>query len=336
MTVQIKRLIIELTHRCPASCGFCFLRSGGRLNRRGEEAPPGLWRELVSSAPAGCDIYLTGGEPLLRTDCLSLVEHTKDKGLSCGINTLGILADKAKSARLNAAGLDYMIFSLHGPERVHDAICGLPGAFRKAASNLSRFASLGNRRTELLVSCTICPENQSSLYTLYRFAAAAGADRVLFEHLQFFDRLEAKGDKPPFSTRKAIALAAQFPAIDTGMIARELALCAAGARNGGPTLCVRPALSGSKLSGWYRRPAQAAPACPPYSDTLVFSPDGKARFCQNYAIFAGNGARSSVNAIANGSLRGKTLSRLESMRAAPAACLRCCQRHKFSVTRGKE
>lgn len=293
-----------------------------------------MWRKLVSSAPDGCDIYLTGGEPLLRADCLPLVEHAKGKGFSCGINTLGILADKTAVSRLNAAGLDYMIFSLHGPERVHDSICGLPGAFRKAAGNLRRFASLPNRRTELLVSCTICPENHSSLHTLYRVAAAAGADRILFEHLQFFTPREAAQDKHPFSTARAIALAAESQDLDTGVVARELARCADSARNGGPTLCVRPALSGAKLSGWYRRPAKAAPACPPYSDTLVFSPDGKARFCQNYAIFAGDGARSSVDAIANGRLRGKTLSGLKNMRAAPAACLRCCQRHKFSVTEG--
>jgi len=334
MRVQTKRIIVELTHRCQAACSFCFLKASGRLNRNEREAAPAIWRKLVDSAPPGCDIYITGGEPLLRKDCLSLAERAKSRGLSCGINTLGLLADRATVERLNAAGLDYIIFSLHGPEDIHDAICGLKGAFRRAITNLRRFALMNARRTEILVSCTVCMENQSSLHGLYRLAAAAGADRVLFEHLQFFTPGEAAQETAPFCPAKAIAVKTERPEIDADTIGKQLALCAKAARTGGPALCVRPGLSRTAMDKWYRHTPSARPDCPPYRGTLVFSPDGKARFCQNYDIFAGDGSRSSVSAIADGIRRAETLSALQSLEKTPAACIRCCQRHGFSVTRG--
>lgn len=334
MRVQTKRIIVELTHRCQAACSFCFLKASGRLNAGRREASPGVWQKLIDSAPEGCDIYLTGGEPFLRKDCLSLVEQAKARGLSCGINTLGLLADGKTAERLNAAGLDYIIFSLHGPEDIHDAICGLPGAFRKAIVNLRRFALMKGRRTELLVSCTVCARNQRSLHTLYRLAAAAGADRVLFEHLQFIAPDETGNSVAPFSHKKTIALHTEREDMDAKAIERQLSLCAKDAGNGGPALCVRPGLSRAGMEKWYRHTPAMRPSCPPYRDTLVFSPDARARFCQNYDILAGDGERSSVYAIADGLRRAKTLSALRALDRAPAACIRCCQRRAFSVTRG--
>jgi MoaA/NifB/PqqE/SkfB family radical SAM enzyme len=157
-------VILKAGYLCNNRCRFCHCE-----DLRGVPSLPGpaLRRTLQAARARGFQgVWLSGGEPALRKDLLSLAQLCRDLGLGLGLITNGrMLAYPDLLQGLLAAGLDRLHVSLHGPAPIHDALVRVPGAFAQTAAAL---ALLEGRAVDTTINTVVCNLNLSALEDLAR------------------------------------------------------------------------------------------------------------------------------------------------------------------------
>ena len=135
----------EITRSCALACRHCRAeaqphRHPDELNR--EEASR-LIQQLAELKPPM--LILTGGDPLMRRDCLDLVREASAAGLHVGLSpsaTERLL--HANFGEIKAAGVDRISLSLDGASReTHDAFRGIPGTFTRTIAAVHRAHAAG-------------------------------------------------------------------------------------------------------------------------------------------------------------------------------------------------
>lgn len=115
-----------LTNRCNFHCSYCNIPAATAA----EMGESGFRRAIDELADAGmARASFSGGEVLLRPDTARLVAHARRRGLFTSLNSNGWLFE-AQVGRLRDH-LDMAVFSLDGPEEVHDRARGRSGSFRR-------------------------------------------------------------------------------------------------------------------------------------------------------------------------------------------------------------
>jgi pyrroloquinoline quinone biosynthesis protein E len=99
-------LIAELSYRCPLRCGYCSNPVGWARHR--DELDTATWLRVFREAEelGVVQLNLTGGEPLLRGDLEELVAGARALDLYTNLITSTVPLERARLARLRAAGLD--------------------------------------------------------------------------------------------------------------------------------------------------------------------------------------------------------------------------------------
>ncbi len=129
---QIRFVEIFVTLACNGRCPFC---SNAKFSNLQGDVSLAKYLELIDecaelNVPVIC---LIGGEPLLYPGLNQLIERINQHGISSMLATNGYLLSEAKIKELASCGLTNVTISLHSlDESVHDAILGLPGAYRRA------------------------------------------------------------------------------------------------------------------------------------------------------------------------------------------------------------
>ena len=115
---------ILLTSRCNSRCKYCNIP----LRDQKELSTERILRLIDEMAAAGTyRVGLYGGEPLLRDDIFTIVQHAKKKGLMVHLYTNGLLVKQnIDTIRL----LDGIFISIDGPEEIHNELRG-KGNFKK-------------------------------------------------------------------------------------------------------------------------------------------------------------------------------------------------------------
>jgi len=119
--------------RVPASCFWdvtdaCNLRCIHCEADAGRAAPDELSLDEIARAArelatAGCkDVFLTGGEPLVRPDWDEIARLVAKLGMKVTVVTNGVLADAEVIRRMIDAGVSGLSVSLDGAREVHDEI----------------------------------------------------------------------------------------------------------------------------------------------------------------------------------------------------------------------
>ncbi len=169
---ELDTLIFFITSRCNSLCRTCFyweeLNSGDDLSF--EEI-----RRLSSSMPAFREIWLSGGEPTLRDELVSIVEtFYRTNGVrSINYPANGILPRKLRDTLEGIfAGCPEIRVNLNlaldGIGATHDCIRGVPGNYAKALESLALLQELRARepRLRLHVNSVVCRENLSEMLSL--------------------------------------------------------------------------------------------------------------------------------------------------------------------------
>lgn len=308
-------VMLELTWRCGASCSFCYLGRTGRLNAGPPEMTTGQVKAFMRKFPAGTHFYFTGGEPFLRKDLFALAAYASARRCTWGVNTNGLSSGAAEIRRLMRLGPAYAIFSLHGPAALHDRLTGVKGAHKKVLANIK--AAVGARRagSEVITNCVIGPENAALLPAVYLEAARAGADRAVFEHLQFLKPREAAG----LDAGAVLTPVLENCRVDTRAIERSVKKIKALRGAFGTYFELRPEFSRRELERYYSGTPAPAGACQNLFSTVNAEPDGTVRTC----VLACGRAADARSYSAAEVLRAK---RRLLRGGAPRFCARCCQR----------
>jgi pyrroloquinoline quinone biosynthesis protein E len=110
-------LLAELTYRCPLHCAFCY--NPVDFASHGAELDTDTWRDVITQARGmgAAQIGFSGGEPLVRDDLETLVEHARGLGFYTNLITSGVGLNGTRIARLKEAGLDHIQLSFQDSTR---------------------------------------------------------------------------------------------------------------------------------------------------------------------------------------------------------------------------
>ena len=134
---------IILNHNCDLKCAFC---SQADFDPAARCAPADAVRRIYTARKAGYTrLGFSGGEALLRADLPRLAAAARKVGFKAvRLQTNGMrLADRRLCERLAAAGLTVCKFTFLGADaRVHDALTGRRGSFRRSLAGLDNMLAL--------------------------------------------------------------------------------------------------------------------------------------------------------------------------------------------------
>ncbi|MBU7013505.1 MAG: radical SAM protein [Theionarchaea archaeon] len=226
------RLFWEVTSECNFRCKHCYADAG---KRRADELNHQEALELLDEFKriGIFDLFIAGGEPLMRKDIFDILERLSDNTISVTMSTNGSFIDEDIAERLRRCNLGLVTVSLDGSTpRTHEQFRRAEGSFEKAVQALGLLhehhvtTSVGyvlHRENYLEVPGVIalCIEHGVRLINIMRIAPvgrAAGADGLSLtcsmyqEFLQGFEQIyeEAKNaitilsDNPVVSTWLAI------------------------------------------------------------------------------------------------------------------------------------
>jgi pyrroloquinoline quinone biosynthesis protein E len=110
-------LLAELTYRCPLHCAFCY--NPLDFAQLSDELDTATWLDVITQARelGAVQIGFSGGEPLLRDDLETLVEHARRLGFYTNLITSGIGLNEQRIEALKRAGLDHIQLSFQDSSR---------------------------------------------------------------------------------------------------------------------------------------------------------------------------------------------------------------------------
>lgn len=130
--------------KCNIQCVFCYYRDN--LNAPNREVGA-ICKDIDYAFRHGVrQVDFSGGEPTVHNQLPALISYAKSIGMErCCIITNGLrLAEESYLGALKAAGLDEILFSVHGPDaETHDEITQRPGSFDRISRALDNALKLG-------------------------------------------------------------------------------------------------------------------------------------------------------------------------------------------------
>jgi radical SAM protein with 4Fe4S-binding SPASM domain len=180
----------HVTSRCNLRCEHCYqddatnaeLSFEQLLNIAGQyEELLGRWRAASRGARVRGHITITGGEPFVRADIWSLLEHlaARHRSFSFAILTNGTCLDAAAVKRLAALKPAFVQVSLDGGPATHDLLRGA-GNFERVVSAIRLLRRAGIRT---LISFTAGAANYREFVDVAHVGASLGVDRVWADRL---------------------------------------------------------------------------------------------------------------------------------------------------------
>ena len=165
---RMLKIVLFTGYACNNNCVFCIDADKRGLPQKGTAE---VLKEILRARNKGAYILeIIGGEATMRPDFNRLVSAAKKLGIpqvSCATNGR-VFADPAAARKAVAAGIDSVIFSVHGPNaRVHDALTLAPGSFEQLEKGIKNLRALGFNR--LGGNTTVVKKNMAVLPALARF-----------------------------------------------------------------------------------------------------------------------------------------------------------------------
>lgn len=184
-------LQINLTERCNLHCLHCGASGGSRAPDRLSTT---TIRNTINRAVdcGATSIDFSGGEPLLRPDCLGLLGDAARR-VNVSLATNATLLDGDTAAELVRMGIGLQV-SLDGAEATtHDAIRGR-GAFDRAWRGIDRLVRLG-AGDRLVLNMTMMRSNLAQVPDIISLAAERGVRSVRLVPVQRLGRATRHWDE---------------------------------------------------------------------------------------------------------------------------------------------
>ncbi|NLI10761.1 MAG: radical SAM protein [Elusimicrobia bacterium] len=186
-----KRAIIELPYICNLKCQNCGLWKKDYRKLRAEEkdllTPAEIEKIQKELKEYGIKrISYIGGEPFLNKDILDLAKSAKKCGLETAAVTNGTaLSDKDIEKIVSQELFNTIVFSLDGPENIHDYIRGKKGTFWALRENILLFRKLKNlnkkKLPKIYIYCTLSKLNYKYAEQVWKNALSFNANLLRFQ-----------------------------------------------------------------------------------------------------------------------------------------------------------
>lgn len=314
-----------ITSRCNFKCNMCSY-SLKKDSVTSEISGNNIERFLNSRFGFAPFIFFSGGEPFVREDMLDILAIVKRHGIKCGVNTNGYLLDSLKIKKLIGLEPELIVFSLHGPQKIQDAITGVEGSYDRVTENILSFCKSKRKTTKVILSCSITKANLDYLEEVPPLAKRLGVDAVKFEHLNFISSQEIKINDSYFreDNHSLSTLIDDFGNTEEGRIEKLIDTLRKIKQKYRGFVLVKPDLSDSEVRNWYADIFNSKRKCFFIWHSIFVRPDGAVipcQFMQDYEL--GNIKEDGLREIFSGdrivALRGLLRKQLL------PECLRCCK-----------
>jgi pyrroloquinoline quinone biosynthesis protein E len=174
-------LVAELTYRCPLRCAYC---SNPTESARGPGLSATDWLRVLDEAEelGVVQVHFTGGEPLLFGELEQLVARARERELYSNLITSGLPLDRARLARLKAAGLDALQLSFQAARAdASQPIAGVDAfAAKREVAGWTRALGL-----PLTINVVLHRHNLDQVAEIIALAEELGAERLELANTQF-------------------------------------------------------------------------------------------------------------------------------------------------------
>ncbi len=339
---------INLTRRCNLKCAMCnqHRHSSGTTENLDwydpdKELPLSVWVGLLEQVKSfQPTLYVTGGEPTLYPHFPVFVKEAKKRRFLVQMSTNGTTLSHHAEMLVNE-GVEIVMVSLDGPNKVHDAIRGQERLFSRTVDGIATLLDLRGRRRSpgpvVGINFTISKENFGFIPEMVPLVHDLGADFLQFQHTIFSSREHTDTHNRIFSQgfadRRGIRLISpsipegefyenQISADDVARIVENLKLATDQAR-GRLKISFLPNIPLNMLHHYYLDLNYPFPGpCHSLWKTLRVLPDGTVSPCLH--VVAGNIRDQSVKELWN-SATMRNFREVIADRLLPG-CARCCSR----------
>lgn len=175
---KLKVVIFFVTSVCNAKCRTCFYWE--ELNHRGDLTWEEI-RKLSSTMPRFTDLWLSGGEPMLRKELTAIIHLFYEQNGVRWINlpTNGLMPERTAEwvARIMTENPDLQLdlnVAMDGLYEMQDSIRSVPGNFAKTLKTLELIQSCRERfpTFRVNVNTVICAENFDHVLEIAEFVKA--------------------------------------------------------------------------------------------------------------------------------------------------------------------
>lgn len=179
---SLEAVYLETTNACNLSCRHCFASHGTQsshteLNHRKILSILSQLRDIEGEQR----VILSGGEPLLRGDCLHIIGRAQRLGLPVELVTNGTLVTRDIAVPLADTTVRVQLSLDGATERTNDTLRGR-GSYKLAMGGLQELVRAGlGPRIALSMAPTALNVHEISEFT--QLAVDAGVGRVHFSHL---------------------------------------------------------------------------------------------------------------------------------------------------------
>ena len=211
---RLKTVIFFVTSVCNARCRTCFYWQ--ELNQRGDLTWAEIQR-LARTMPAFTDLWLSGGEPMLRRELARIIHlfYVTNGIRWVNLPTNGLLPGRTAEwvsqilAENPVLELDVNV-AMDGLGAMQDSIRAVPGNFQKTLATLALLAPCRERepRLRVNVNTVICAENFDRVLEIAEFVKANCA---VDGH--YFNLIRGHAKDPSLSTIPADRLGGLFEGI---------------------------------------------------------------------------------------------------------------------------
>ena len=172
-----RRVVWQITNACNYNCRYCMFASG-KPNPRGELSTAEAFRCLDQLRASGfTHIKLTGGEPFLRRDLVSIIKYAHSLGFSLDVSTNASTINAETAHRLKRSGTELVHVSLDGPDAsTHDAVRGA-GACEKTMRGIQELVA---HAVPVRIGTALFAGNERRLADMVEHCAAINVPALIF------------------------------------------------------------------------------------------------------------------------------------------------------------
>ncbi len=183
---------LHLTERCNLKCKHCY-QTGRKVDEMSFSELKDVFNEISDTITAWKELFdidyslsfnITGGEPFLRDDLLSILAEIGYKGFDMYLLTNGILINKKRAKTLSYLGVKGVQVSIEGPEKIHDSIRG-KGSFSRSMKGIKNLIDAGLKVT---FNVTLSSLNADYFMDMIELSSNLGVQRIGFSRLVPYGR----------------------------------------------------------------------------------------------------------------------------------------------------
>jgi radical SAM protein with 4Fe4S-binding SPASM domain len=315
---------IEVTHRCNAGCPMCYQNS--KLSA-GQELTFGEIKNIIDQLPPWSVLSLTGGEPFIREDFVSILEYGMKKRKCTTLTNASLVTDSHIDLMVRNKLL-LIAVSIDGIGDTHNGIRKMPSLFDKAVETIIK---IQEKKKELKtvfplidLKTVILKENVNQLSDILELADTLSVDFITYSVPRSMDNLYSA----PY--REELSEICETPPVYPWLEEDELKLLTAQISrvkkySGKTKIRFYPAnmLDETILGEFYRQkllPDDFKACSLPWS-RMSISPHGDVYPCLSYRV--GNAKHESLSKIWNGS-RFRAFRKSLNRKKLSGFCLGCC------------